>query len=93
MPGKQHDLLVAILEAARCEPIGIVIQTNDTVRARMALYRARALENNREYADLQFRQWAEDGDLVICHNQKAPAKPNNLGQLDLSGVLDLDLDE
>lgn len=92
MPGKQHDLFIAILEAARCEPIGIVLQCDDPMRARAALYSARRIENNPIYADLQFRAWPYDeGNLVICHSSKPPP-PNNLGDIDLAGVLDLDLD-
>lgn len=89
-----HDQLVAILEAARCEPIGIVLVVNDPVRARAALYRARTVENNPAYSDLQFRVWPhEDGDLVICHDARLPRQtPNNLGRIDLTGVLELDLD-
>lgn len=94
MPGKQHDQLLAILEAAANEPIGIVIFTNDTNRARAALYRTRMAENNPRYADLQFRIWPyEDGDLVICHDQRLPrSAPTNLGDIDLGGILDLDLE-
>ena len=94
MPAKQHELLVALLEAARCEEIGVVVISSDPVRARAALYRARATENNPNYADLQFRMWPyEDGDLIICHGGQVPnTKPNNLGSIDLSGVLDLDIE-
>lgn len=94
MPARQHDQFVAVLEAAANEPIGIVLVTNDPVRCRAALYRARMTENNPRYADLQFRMWPyEDGDLVICHEQTAPApKATNLGSIDLGGILDLDLE-
>lgn len=89
-----HERLVAVLEAARCEPIGLVLVTNDSTRARAALYRARTVENNPAYNDLQFRMWPyEDGDLIICHDAKLPPqRPNNLGSIDLSGILQLDLD-
>jgi hypothetical protein len=92
MPSKQHDQLVAILETASNEPIGIVLMTNDATKARAALYRARMAENNPAYSDLQFRIWPyEDGDLVVCHGQRAKP-PNNLGDIDLGGILDLDLE-
>jgi hypothetical protein len=67
---------------------------NDITRARAALYRARATENNPAYADLQFREWPYDeGNLVICHGGRAPERrPNNLGSIDLGGILDLDID-
>ena len=91
----QHDQLIAILHAALAEPIGLVLATDDPTRARAALYRARMTENNPDLADLQIRMWPyEEGDLIICHSSKAPAsKPNNLGSIDLSGVLDLNLED
>lgn len=92
MPGKQHDQLVAILEAASAEPIGLVLVTSDTTRARAALYRARMLENNPAYADLQFRVWPyDDGDLIVCHGSR-PQPANNHGDIDLGSILDLDLE-
>lgn len=89
----QQDQFLAILEAATVEPIGLVLMTNDTTKARAALYRARAASNNPAYANLQFRVWPyEDGDLVICHAQNVKTPPNNLGDIDLGGILDLDLE-
>jgi hypothetical protein len=94
MASRIHDQLIAVLEAARSEPIGIVIMTNDVTKTRAALYRARAAENNPAFADLQFRSWPYDeGNLVICHGGAVPPlHPNNLGPIDLDGILDLDLD-
>lgn len=92
MPAKNHEAMVAILEAAACEPIGIVLMVSDTTKARAALYRARISEKNPRYDALQFRMWPyEDGNLVVCHQAPTP-KPNNLGNIDLGGILDLDLD-
>lgn len=89
-----HDQLVAILECARNEPIGVVLSTNDVTLARADLYRARTKENNPEYADLQFRMWPyEDGNLIICHARRTPVDaPNNFGNIDLGNILDLDLE-
>lgn len=88
-----HDQLVAILEAARNEPIGLVVMTNDVTLARADLYRARAKENNPEYSRLQFRAWPYDeGNLVICHAQRTPTDaPDNVGDIDLGDILDLDI--
>lgn len=92
MPGKNHDLTLAILEAAVAEPIGLVLMCSDPTKARMALYATRKAVNDPEFNRLQFRMWPyEDGNLVICHEAPAP-KPNNLGAIDLGGILDLDLD-
>lgn len=93
MPGKQHEELVSILDAALAEPFGIIIQTSDTVRAKMSLYRARAAANRPELAYLQIRTSPfPEGDLIICHNQKVPPihPRTDLGTIDLQGVLDLD---
>lgn len=88
----KHEELVTLLEAARCEPIGIVLMTSDPSAARAVLYRARSRESNPEYADLQFRAWPyEEGNLIICHGQAKPAS-TNLGDIDLGGILNLDLD-
>lgn len=92
-PSARHAQLVAVLEAASATPIGMTIFTNDPTRARAALYRARMVENNPAYADLQFRAWPyEDGDLVICHSGVSTKKPNNLGSIDLDGILNLNLE-
>jgi hypothetical protein len=94
MPGKQHSELISILETAANEPIGIVIATDNIVKTRAALYRARVDEKNPAYADLQFRVWPyEDGDLIICHNQRPRSRgPTNLGDIDLDNILDLNLE-
>lgn len=93
MPGKNHDQLLAVLHAALEEPIGIVIQTNDTVRAKMSLYRCRAAAEDPALAELQIRTSPfSDGDLIICHSLKTPQPKasTDLGTVDLQGILNLD---
>jgi hypothetical protein len=91
MPMKQQDMLLSILQSAAAEPIGIVIQTSDTARAKAALYRARSVCHDPALMALQIRTspWKDQGDLLICHSQST-TKPmqHNLGAIDLSDILD-----
>jgi hypothetical protein len=79
--------LLAILQSAMAEPIGLVLRTSDPTRARAALYKARAEAQDPQLACLQIRTSPfPDGNLVIC---KGPAPlgprrlPVDLGDLDL----------
>lgn len=93
MPAKNHDELLSILQMALEEPLGIVIQTSDTTRAKMQLYRCRAVANDPSLAVLQIRTSPfEEGDLIICHSNRTPQpKPaTNLAGIDLGTVLGLD---
>jgi hypothetical protein len=78
------EVLLTILQAALDEPIGLILQTSDTARARAAFYKARADSGDPALAALQIRiSPFPDGDLVICHpapTAKRPPSPE-LGDL------------
>ena len=57
----------SLLYQALAEPIGILLKTSDPLRARQALYRARADAKDEALAVLQIRSSPfPDGDLLIC---------------------------
>lgn len=59
--------LLGILYSALAEPIGLVLRTSNTERARQRLYKARADAKDGSLAGLQIRVSPfDDGDLVIC---------------------------
>lgn len=76
--------LLSIWQSALEQPIGVVLQTNDSQRARQALYRARADANDERLNTLQIlTSLFPDGDLLIRHNPRrasAPPAPD-LGEL------------
>jgi hypothetical protein len=70
-----REALVVILQTARDEPIGLLLQTSDPAKARAALYKARADSGDTSLSILQIRMSPfADGDLVICHPSQAPAR-------------------
>jgi len=90
---------MAIWEAARSETYGVVLNVHPLTPAKMALYQARIKANDNELAGFEIREprpgtkAAEAGNLLIIRTQRAPKlATNNFGNINLSGVLDLDLD-
>lgn len=60
-----NDEIHDILHRAMASPIGIIVDTNDVVRARARMYKVRA-ESMAEFAKLQFRIWPEgSGQIAI----------------------------
>jgi hypothetical protein len=88
---KQHYELMAVWEAAKLEPIGIIIKCgSDPTQVRAALYRARADAKDPSLMDLEIgiSKFPEEGELQIIHVQRKNKAPD--GAIDLSDVLDLD---
>lgn len=87
MDRKFYELL-AIWQAAKAEPLGLIILTNDPVACRAALYKARAEANDPELMDLELARskWPAEGQWQITHVKRPPRRFD----IDLSDVLDLD---
>lgn len=67
------DSLKSLLYSALGEPLGLVLRTSDTERARQRLYAARRSAADPALDVLQFRLWpTEDGGLVICKTGRVP---------------------
>lgn len=73
-----EDELRSILYTALAEPVGVVLRTSNTERARQRLYKARRDTADPDLEVLQIRlSPVEDGDLIICKGApkaKAAAK-------------------
>jgi hypothetical protein len=65
---------IPLLYKALAEPIGLLLQTSDFVRARALLYRARQEAGDPSLACLQFRAspGLEGGDLIIVSEKVRP---------------------
>jgi hypothetical protein len=79
------EALTAILYQALGEPIGLLLRTSDTERARQGLYRARAASGDPDLARLQFRvSPITEGDLVIVKGVAPKAQePSQAAELGL----------
>ena len=76
MVAKARPELLALLQAALVEPIGLLIASSDPARLRQQLYATRAASQETAFANLQFRMSPfGDGGLVIV---KGPAPVSNL---------------
>lgn len=74
--------MLAILELAMSEPLGLELRCSDPDRARAALYNARRLVGRPEMSRLQIRlsPWPDRSDLVVCKGPE-PASPSpQIGQ-------------
>lgn len=70
----QQSHLLSILYTALAEPLGLVLRTSDTTRARAALYKARTEAGDPELQALQLRVSPfPDGDLIIVKTTRPQA--------------------
>ena len=85
-----REALLVILQTAADEPLGLILRTSDTARARALLYKIRAESGDPRLASLQLRASPfPEGDLVICHPPTATRQPP--APADIGSTLDLEL--
>lgn len=93
---EHYDLLIEVWMAAQAEPIGILIKVpeQDFVYWRRQLYLTRVYSNDQGLFGMEINtsHFPEEANLQIVHEQYGTRKrPNHVGDIDLSGVLNLDL--
>jgi hypothetical protein len=92
----QHfDLLYEIWRAASAEPIGLLLRVPDTevVYWKNQLYRVRTYSNDQSLFELELgmSRFPEEANLQIVRRNAIRSVPNHAGDIDLRGVLNLNL--
>lgn len=97
-PPRHYDLMSAIWQSARNEPIGLLIRSpeEDTRYYINCLYQTRAFTNDDALFEFKIipSNALEDGNILLVRKTRGSTTgPNHSADIDVRGILDLDLPE